>query len=124
MCNLEELVGAALGAPATAMQKMMIRGWMSEGIEQAVIEYAVTETGMAPRPSWRYMIAIMNRIRAEGLHTLAEVEEAQRRRRSQTAGAKVNAQRCQQREYTDSDEMPEWMRKRLEEDQRKRLAVL
>ena len=124
MCNLEELVGAALGAPATPMQKMMIRGWMAEGIEQSVIEYAITETGLAPRPSWRYTIAIMNRLRAEGLHTLAEVEEAQRRRRSQKAGAKVNAQHYQQRDYEDSSEEPEWLRKRREEDQRKRLAVL
>lgn len=39
-----------------------IAGALQRGLTREQLEYAITETGMAPRPSWRYCAAILRRL--------------------------------------------------------------
>lgn len=65
----------ALGAqrcPPMAMREM--EGALLDGMDVAVIYRALDEASMAPRPSWAYARAILNRCFAEGALTLDAYE--------------------------------------------------
>lgn len=50
-------------------QQRNIREWLEEGFEPCVIEMAMEQTAVAPRPAWRYLQSIMAYSRADGALT-------------------------------------------------------
>ena len=76
------------------------------------VEYALQETSYAPMPSWRYAQAIIRRLSSG---------PDQRPNRRPAGGQKriLAEQNYTQREYQDSDEMPDWMKRAWEDLQRR-----
>ena len=57
--------------PATPQIKRKISEWLRY-ISPDVISAAICDTGLAPRPSVRYLVAIMNRLEREGVRTIED----------------------------------------------------
>ena len=57
--------------PATPQIKRMISEWLRY-ISLDVISAAICDTALAPRPSVRYLVAIMNRLEREGVRTIED----------------------------------------------------
>lgn len=49
--------------------------WLGQGFEEGTIREAITRTSWAPRPSWRYLEAIMFNAAREGCFTLFDFRE-------------------------------------------------
>lgn len=68
--------------------------------------YAITATGDAPRPTWAYCKAILKRVAQDIADGKDYTRKAQRRGRS-------GAGDYEQREYTVSEDLPQWMIDRI-----------
>ncbi len=59
----------------------MTQRWLAEGFAvEVLINYAIEETALAPYPSFRYVAAIMRRLREEGLYTMRDVTRSEMQR--------------------------------------------
>lgn len=56
----------AFVGPTTDYILAQLRYWL-ELTSDEVMTYAIHQTGMAPRPSWRYMLAILSRCQRQGV---------------------------------------------------------
>ena len=56
----------AFVGPTTDYILTQLRYWL-ELTSDEVMTYAIHQTGMAPRPSWRYMLAILSRCQRQGV---------------------------------------------------------
>ena len=56
----------AFVGPTTDYILAQLRYWL-ELTSDEVMTYAIHQTGMAPRPSWRYMLAILGRCQRQGV---------------------------------------------------------
>ena len=52
--------------PTTDYIRAQLRYWLDLTCEE-VLTYAIHQTAMAPRPSWRYMLAILSRCQRQGV---------------------------------------------------------
>ena len=67
LSDLEEVTNY----PATPQIRYMMTTWL-RNISPEVISAAIFDTGLAPRPSVRYLVAIMNRLEREGVRTIED----------------------------------------------------
>lgn len=56
----------AIGSEMTPMCEKQLRRQLENGIPYIFFHYALEETSMAPRPSWRYTQAIITRLVQQG----------------------------------------------------------
>lgn len=71
--RLAPIYEASVLCPMTAPIMRKIKEYMEEyGIQYGVIKAAVEETGLAPRPSARYLLAILKRVALDGITTVDE----------------------------------------------------
>lgn len=59
---LGEIYALYMGRPATPGLCMQLDQWAAE-IHEDVVEYAIMEAALAPRPSWAYIVAILKKCR-------------------------------------------------------------
>lgn len=60
--HLGEVYALYMGRPATPGLCMQLDHWAAE-IHEDVVEYAIMEASLAPRPSWAYIEAILRKCR-------------------------------------------------------------
>ena len=63
--SIKELYQAAIGSPMTDICQRYLRRDLEAGIPYIYYHYALEQTAFAPRPSWRYTMAIVARLRRE-----------------------------------------------------------
>lgn len=91
--------------PVTPYVLQQLEAWLTLlGYEPLV--YAITATGDAPRPTWAYCKAILKRIAQDIADGRDYTRKAQRRGHS-------GAGDYEQREYTVSEDIPQWMIDRI-----------
>ncbi len=71
VADLKELYQQAIGQPMSAICEASLRRSLEGGTPYLYYHYALVETAYAPRPSWRYTLAVVRRL------TLQEVTEAE-----------------------------------------------
>lgn len=64
MQRITDAYQQAIGTPTPAIQKAALDA-LAIGVDVRYILYAINETGRAPRPSWRYTMAIIGRLMRE-----------------------------------------------------------
>lgn len=79
--------------------------WHKKGVSLDVMLSAVQETARAPRPSWRYLCAIVEACMRDGCYTAADWQRRKARERPQYARMKTthSAWYEGQRQYTDKE---------------------
>lgn len=60
--GLREIYQAAIGQPMTEICERALRRDLEKGVPYIYYHYALEETAFAPRPSWRYAMAIVRRL--------------------------------------------------------------
>lgn len=91
--------------PVTPYVLKQLEAWLALlGYDPLV--YAITATGDAPRPTWAYCKAILKRIAQDIADGKDYTRKGQRRDRS-------GAGDYEQREYTVSEDLPQWMIDRI-----------
>lgn len=88
----------------TPFIQRQIAEWIKGGITGEVIQLAIDETQMAPRPSWAYCAAILRRCERDGIKTMEDWHQDKQRYSSRCNPA-LN---YEQRKYTDDDYGPEF----------------
>jgi DNA replication protein DnaD len=107
---------ADAGIAWSKQAETMVTRWLDLVPAAVIIDYAISETAFAPYPSMRYVAAIMKRLLASGIKTVAEARGTEPRR---AALARVPAQDYEQRDYSNEEqELPSWMMARWEEMQK------
>ena len=76
-----------IGTQLPPAARRRIAAALAAGIEAALIADLIDQTAGAPRPSWAYCAAIMDRIEREGIKSQADYQAAQERRRAATRPA-------------------------------------
>lgn len=69
IAGLRELYQDAIGQPMSDICERALRRDLEKGVPYLYFHYALEETAFAPRPSWRYTLAIVRRL------LLQEVDE-------------------------------------------------
>ena len=90
--QLRELYTATIGVPMTPAVMRQLLLSVTRGTPWQYYEYALEETALAPRPSWRYALAIVTRL-------ISEQAPADDVRGSQRHTKRVREQEYTQREY-------------------------
>ncbi|WP_295731675.1 DnaD domain protein [uncultured Limosilactobacillus sp.] len=73
--------------------------------------YALNQASKADRPSWNYLIAILNRLERDGIKTVQQAEEQDAKRRQQ------NQQRYRRKKQgTIKEPLPDWFKKQYMQD--------
>lgn len=99
-------------APSMVCEELTYHLCMACDWQAEWVEYALQETAYAPMPSWRYAQAIIRRLSSSPAQ----------RPNQRPAGKQTRVLRDQaytQREYQDTDDMPEWMKRAWESMQGK-----
>lgn len=65
--DLKDLYRRAIGQPMSAICEASLRRSLEGGEPYIYYHYALEETAYAPRPSWRYTLAIVRRLAAQGV---------------------------------------------------------
>lgn len=65
--GLRDLYLDAIGLPMSAICERDLRRELEAGTPYIFYHYALEETAYAPRPSWRYAMAIVRRLLAQGV---------------------------------------------------------
>lgn len=60
--GIRELYQSAIGQPMTEVCERSLRRDLERGTPYIYYHYALVETAYAPRPSWRYTLAIVRRL--------------------------------------------------------------
>jgi hypothetical protein len=97
-----DVIGAPM--PPATLRRLLLD--LIEGTPWQYYEYALEQTELAPRPSWRYAMAIVSRVKAEAV----PVEALRQPKPSRRAAARILAsQDYSQREYTHSEALVDAM---------------
>lgn len=63
--GLREIYQDAIGQPMSEICERALRRDLEKGVPYIYYHYALEETAFAPRPSWRYTMAIVRRLLAQ-----------------------------------------------------------
>ena len=75
--KVESYYRECFGLPCPPRAQREITWWIRDGVDPDMICEAMDEATMAPRPSWLYARAIVERCRAEGVRTIDAYYERQ-----------------------------------------------
>lgn len=99
-------------APSMVCEELTFHLCMACDWKTDWVEYALQETAYAPMPSWRYAQAIIRRLSSSP-------EQRPNKRPVGKQPRVLREQNYTQREYQDTEEMPDWMKRAWEEMQRR-----
>lgn len=75
----------AVGVQLPPIGRQRIAERLAEGVEAELIAEVIDQTSAAPRPSWAYCSAILDRLKREGISTLSDYQQRQAARRAGSA---------------------------------------
>lgn len=100
---------------SSAANRALVRKWTEEwqfSPEMVMTCAAFAKDAERPMP---YLNGVLDNFRKQGIFTPEEAVKLHEEHKEQKPGKTVREQQYQQREYTDEQQLPEWMQQRLKE---------